>query len=270
MAEESLDSNNCHVDGGGKESTINEIRLHYEVKGSGAQPVICIPGALGTAKMDFGPQLDYFGREGSGFKIVSFDPRGYGASRPAERFDGNFFEIDAKDANALMQSLSLPKFSVLGWSDGGMAALHLASMFPENVRQLVICGSNAYVTKDDIELYEKVRDISNWDAKMQNDLLRVYGQSLQALWSRWIDAVTKILNDEGGDICMGELSKIKCDTLIIHGAKDDLVPSLHAHYLYEHITGSRLEVIEEGNHDLHLVYSDKFNKIVEDFLSNNI
>ena len=65
----------------------------------------------------------------------------------------------------------------------------------------MICGTNAYVTKDDIELYEKVRDISNWDAKMQNDHLRVYGTSFQAWWSRWIDTVTKILN-EGGDICM--------------------------------------------------------------------
>ena len=36
-------------------STVNGMILHYE------------------------PQLDYFGREGSGFKIVSFDPRGYGA-----------------------------------------------------------------------------------------------------------------------------------------------------------------------------------------------
>ena len=64
-------------------------------------------------------------------------------------------------------------------------------------------------------------------------------------------------------------SKIKCDTLIIRGAKDDLVTCLHAYYLYEHITGSWLEVIEEGNHDLHLVYSDKFNKSVKDFLSND-
>ena len=269
IAEEPLDrsSHSYHVNGISTKSifSINGAKLHYEVRGSGMHPVICIPGALGTAKTDFGPQLDYFGRKGSGFKIVSFDPRGYGASRPAERFDANFFETDAKDANALMQSLSLPKFSVLGWSDGGVAALYLASMFPENVKRLVIWGANAYVTKDDIELYEKIRDISNWGTKMQIELLRVYGPSLQALWSRWIDTVTKILN-EGGDICMGKLGKIKCQTLILHGAKDPLVPSFHAHYLHEHLTDSQLEVLEEGKHNLHLRYSKEFNKMVEDFL----
>ena len=34
-------------------------------------------------------------------------------SRPAERFDVKAFVADAEDANALMQSLSLPTFSVL-------------------------------------------------------------------------------------------------------------------------------------------------------------
>lgn len=259
-------SNSSHVSGMGQ-TTVNGVRLHYEVRGSGMHPIICIPGALGTATTDFRPQLDYFGRDGSGFKIVSFDPRGYGASRPADRFDTDFFVADAKDANTLMQSLTLPKFSVLGWSDGGVAALHLAAMFPGNIRRLVIWGTNAYITQDDIALYEKTRDILTWSPKMRDPLFNIYGPSLQGLWSGWIDAVSKMFARNGGDICMGELCKIKCPTFILHGAKDPLVPSFHPCYLHEHVTGSRLEVMDEGKHNIHLRYSEEFNKMVEEFLN---
>ena len=78
-----------HVRHTAGKATITGVQLYYEIRGDGSHPIICIPGAIGTAKMSFEQQLDYFGRQGSGFTVVSFDPRGYGASRPAERFGKN-------------------------------------------------------------------------------------------------------------------------------------------------------------------------------------
>ena len=62
------------------------------------------------------------------------------------------------------------KFSVLGWSDGGISALILAGARPELLKKLVIWGSNSYVTKDDVELMNKVRDLSKWSARMREPL----------------------------------------------------------------------------------------------------
>ena len=62
---------------------VNGVELHYESRGSGSQVVLCIPGALGTARSDFPPQMDYFGSR-ENFRIVAFDPCGYGNSRPPE------------------------------------------------------------------------------------------------------------------------------------------------------------------------------------------
>ena len=59
----------------------------------------------------------------------------------------HFLKIDALDGHALMQALSFKKFSVLGWSDGGVSAIILAALFPESVQKLVIWGSNAYHMK---------------------------------------------------------------------------------------------------------------------------
>ena len=247
---------------------VNGVHLHYEVRGTGSHALICIPGALGTALTDFRPQLEYFGREGSNFKVVSFDPRGYGASRPAKRFEenSNYFLSDANDAYSLMQALSLSEYSVLGWSDGGIAALILAAKFPKSVRNLVVWGANAFITKEDTELFEKTRDIATWNPKMREPMLKIYGESLQELWSECINSCTAFLARNDGDICKKDLSKIVCRTLIIHGAKDPLVPHFHPKFLQDHVIGSQLEIMEEGKHNLHLRYHQEFNSMVENFL----
>ena len=70
------------------------------------------------------------------FTIVGMDPLGYGVSRPPERNfpvepDRHFLKIDALDEYTLMKSLCFEKFSVLGWSDGGVSATILAALYPE-------------------------------------------------------------------------------------------------------------------------------------------
>merc|ERR1712137_150821 len=90
--------------------------LHYTVAGESDAVVLCIPGALGTARTDFGPQLDGLS---DSYTVVSFDPRGYGRSQPPVRtFSPNFYEEDATDAAELMEKLKINRYSVLGWSDG--------------------------------------------------------------------------------------------------------------------------------------------------------
>ena len=250
---------------------VNGAELHYEMRGNGPHPIVCIPGALGTIDSDFRPQMEYFGRDESGFTIIAFDPRGYGQSRPAKRFEKgtNFFLTDAKDAHTLMQTLSFPKYSVIGWSDGGIASLVLASEYPDAVRNLVALGANAYVSKEDVDLYEKLRDISTWSDRMKEPLIKVYGDSLQELWSTWMDSINAFQTQNDGDICTKELSKIICPTLVVQGAKDPLVPTFHATHLRDRIKGSRLEVFEEGKHNLHLRFHQEFNKMVEEFLRSN-
>ena len=250
---------------------VRNEQLHYHLRGNGSHTILCIPGALGTALTDFLPQLEHFGRQESGFTIVGVDPLGYGASRPPEREflvkPDHFLKRDALDGHALMQALSFRKFSVLGWSDGGVSAIILAALFPESVKKLVIWGSNAYVTKDDIVLFEKTRDVSNWSQRMRQTMEDIYGDSFQSLWCRWIDAMKEIYRTrQDGDLCLQEVKRVQCPTLIVHGAKDAMCPQFHAEYLKENIDGSEMIVMMEGKHNLHLRYSQEFNKVIEEFL----
>lgn len=247
--------------------------VFYDQRGSGSHPILCIPGALGTADGDFLPQLEYFGKEGGPYTIVGYDPMGYGASRPPERnFSMKseiFFERDASDGHSLMQKLSFPKFSLLGWSDGGIAALILAARFPQAVQKLVIWGANSYITDKDIALFENTRNVTSWSDRMRKPMEVMYGKTnFQNLWGDWVDSMRDIQKaTSDGDLCKKGLSKIQCPTLIVHGAKDAMVPSFHPEYINDHVPDSRLVVMPDGKHNLHWKYAKEFNKLVDNFLS---
>ena len=42
-----------------------------------------------------------------------------------------------------------------------------------------------------------------------------------------------------GDICRGELARITCPTMVVHGQKDPLVGQFHAEYINNNIKNSR-------------------------------
>lgn len=104
-----------------------------------------------------------------------------------------------------LQKGGYKKYSMLGWSDGGITALILAARFPERIQKLIVWGANSYVTDEEIEMYEKVRNIDNWSEKMRTPFLQLYGEDyFRRLWNNWIDAIT-VYHKKGGenliDIC---------------------------------------------------------------------
>ncbi|XP_045905881.1 valacyclovir hydrolase [Micropterus dolomieu] len=247
---------------------VNGVDLYYEQTGRGKHAVLLIPGALGSTRTDFGPQLKSLNKER--FTVVGWDPRGYGQSRPPDRdFPPEFFERDAKDAVDLMKALGFSKFSLLGWSDGGITALIAAAKNPDLIGKMVVWGSNAFISQHDLELYDAVRDVSKWSARMRQPMEEVYGAEVFAkTWEAWVDGVAHFAKRPEGSICMELLPHISCPTLIIHGEKDPMVPSFHPQCLLKHIKGSRLHLMPEGKHNLHLRYAAEFNKLVEDFLDD--
>ncbi|CAI9541060.1 unnamed protein product [Staurois parvus] len=131
---------------------VNGVNLHYQRTGGGDHAVLLLPGVLGSSLTDFGPQLKQLNK--NAFTLIAWDPRGYGLSIPPHRdYPMDFFERDAKDAVDLMQALQFKKFSLLGWSDGGITALIAAGTYPSLINKLVIWGANAYVTEEDLQIY---------------------------------------------------------------------------------------------------------------------
>ncbi|XP_043498312.1 valacyclovir hydrolase [Polistes fuscatus] len=245
---------------------VNGFDINYVKAGVGDHSVLLLPGALGTAWTDFKPQLENLDK--NKLTIVAWDPPGYGKSRPPDRkFSDDFFQRDADYAFNLMKNLGYKKFSLIGWSDGGITSLILAAKNPDNVRKMVVFGANSYIIPEELKIYESIRNIDTWSDKMKKPLIEIYGEEyFRNTWSSWIDTMKRIYEKNKGDICKNDLPKIKCPTLIIHGAKDIIVKPEHPDYLKHHILNSKVTIFEKGAHNLHLRYHEEFNALTTKFL----
>jgi pimeloyl-ACP methyl ester carboxylesterase len=88
---------------------------------------------------------------------------------------------------------------------------------------LAVWGGNAYITAQDVQLWEDVRDISNWSERMRSTLGAVYGDELQPMNDRFTDGMGAIMSDKDGDVCLGALHQIACPTLVLAGEHDAMV-----------------------------------------------
>ena len=250
---------------------INGVNLSYVKGGEGDHVILCLNGALGTATGLAGlpKQIEFFSSKKQ-FTVVGFDARGYGESRPPTRgfqiSPVHYLKQDALDGHQLMQKLGFSQFSVLGWCDGGASGMFIAALFPQSVRKLAIWGTKAFFEKKDIELLERIRDISNWDyPKMRDDAIALYGAELPPIWSAMFDSSVQVYKN-GGDVCKAELKKIQCPTLILHGDQDALIPLYQPVYLQQNITGARLHRYPDGKHAIHYSHAEHLNNLVMQFL----
>ena len=240
--------------------------MHVERAGEG-EPLLLIPGALGTGAGDFQHQIGWFAERG--FEVIAPDPRGYGGSRPPERdFPLDFYDRDAADMFALMSALGHQQFSVMGWSDGANIAVLMAAKKPQTVTKLVVFGGQSFLTSEEIEAFNAIRKISDWSPRAAQAMRAIYGDDLGGLWDRYVDGQVALFQ-AGGNLYRDRLIEVRCPTFVLHGARDPLVPAFHAQAIHDGIAGSRLHIYPEGRHNIHNKYADDFNPLVHGFLTGN-
>jgi valacyclovir hydrolase len=246
------------------QAALDGVSLHFERAGQGA-PLLLIPGALGTGAGDFSAQIEWFAARR--FEVIAPDPRGYGKSRPPRReYPRDFYHRDAADMFALMTALGHDRFAIIGWSDGGNIAAIMAATHPERVSKLVVFGGQSFLTAEEIAAFNDIRKISAWSPRAAEAMRAVYGDELDELWDRYVAGQEALFN-AGGDLYAGLLAQIKSPTLVLHGAKDPLIPGLHPEAIHRGIAGSQLHIFPEGKHNIHQRFAGDFNALAFAFLT---
>jgi pimeloyl-ACP methyl ester carboxylesterase len=261
------------------------VDLCYETFGDPEAPAMLLTMGLATQMLgwheDFCAEL-----ADRGFHVIRFDNRDCGRS---QRMDGTVpsivqllrrdrraasytLEDMAGDGVGLLDHLGIEAAHVMGASMGGMIAQTMAARYPDRVLSLVSMMSNTgafWSGQPSPRLYhvllkppprdrEAYKEHAVWVfskigspgfERDNDDLRRIAGMSYDrginpAGSSRQLAAI----------IASGDrtplLRQITAPTLVIHGAKDKLVPTSGGRATAKAIPGARLLVIEGMAHDI--------------------
>lgn len=175
--------------------------------------------------------------------------------------------------NKLVTSYQLP-VTILGHSFGGQVATVFASKYPEMIVKLILVAPAVFRPKKSLK-----RLIFTLGAKFGKLIFKIPWIEKGSVWAEEIyhkaigahdyhdtsgikrEIFKKIIRQDRGE----EAGKIIVPTLIVWGTLDTYLPISDAHKLNKIIQNSKLEIIKNGKHGLHLQMPEKFYKIIYDF-----
>jgi 3-oxoadipate enol-lactonase len=242
----------------------NGTNINYEIVGQG-DPLLLIMG-FGMPGAAWAPMLPYL----SGFQGIYFDNRGTGLS---DKPEGAYSIAEmADDASNLIRRLGLERVRVYGISMGGMIAQELALRHPEQVGMMVLgCttpGGTEGVRGSDEVLQSLVMGSKlmalDPDAGIELVLPLLYPPEFIAAhpelrhFMRLGMTLAPPTPPETADkLAAGlmefdtcdRLHEIECPVMIVHGAKDIIVPPSNATLFKERIRDAELFMIPEAGHN---------------------
>jgi proline iminopeptidase len=285
-----------HLSPGEYEAVLNNVRIHYTVRGSG--PVLIAhsggPGMDARFWDDFAGIDDFV-------TIVMIHPRGSGLSGPAA---GNAYLLPdyAADVEALRIHLGLGKPILMGWSHGGMVVQQFAFTHPGSLSKLILFDTSAYFGEFLSDIEAAVQEFRNepwfensfaalkaeWDGKYETDedMSRLWGEEMkfyfkkfdaraEAYHGRTKDlpvrmAPLNVFNDrEAGTMDLRpQLSKIIVPTLVIVGRHDFITNVAMAEEMVKHIPNAHLEIFEDSGHFALVEEPEKFYRVIKEFVEN--
>jgi pimeloyl-ACP methyl ester carboxylesterase len=233
----------------GKFASIRGFQMYYEIYGKG-EPLLFIHGNNGSIQ-DFKYQIPFFSKR---YRVIIADNRSHGKSIDTQ--DSLSYEQMADDFAALLDHLKLDSVQVVGWSDGGINGLLLASRHPKKVRKLAVTGANLTP--------EPMKGVDPWVYKNELHVVDSLSQLPQTTENKRLLKLHRMMLHQP-NISHAVLNKIQCPTLVIGGDHDVIMPR-HTLEIAEAIPRSYLWILPNSGHSTPIAFKYLFNSTVLDFL----
>jgi pimeloyl-ACP methyl ester carboxylesterase len=260
--------------------------LHYIEEGRG-EPVLLLHGVNSGAE----GWAETVRRLAPHFRVVAPDLPGWGDTPPPPGFGYQMGDL-TRFLLAAMDALDLPRATVVGWSFGGCAALHLAADAPERVdrlalvapggldpsvhwsyRALALPGVGEWMLRPTrANILAGLKAITHDVAAIPGEFVEYQTRVAQNPWFRqttlrWVRRC-RVFWEGAKRICAGgRLEAIRCPTLVLWGEEDGLVPARQASIACR-IPGARLHMLPESGHIPHLEQPDLFHSLLLEFLAS--
>lgn len=217
-----------------------------------AEPVILLHALACTGLLTFYPALPLLSRR---HRVVLFDQRWHGRG-----IRSNTFSLTdcAEDVLAVADALGLERFTVAGYSMGGLVGQVLARAAPDRVRGLVLCATAATFRRN--RRHHAVLDAYGRTARVWHQRARLAalrGDSAEQLADhRWLyaqfrstgsAAILAAIDVIGRFDSRPWLSEITVPTSVVVTAKDRAIPAEHQRLLARSIPNATSYEIAAGH-----------------------
>jgi 3-oxoadipate enol-lactonase len=238
---------------------VNGISINYRLEGEGAETVVLVNG-LADDLESWGYQTPALVE--AGFRVLTFDNRGVGESdKPAGPYTTKLF---AQDTKALVDSLGISDFHLLGVSMGGMIVQEYALAYPGDLRSLIPACTYAapgpFCTRM-FALWEEMAPVMGLRSVMQDVTLWAFTQEFfetrqdelaefeeaMATLQMPIDAYLAQLSSIQTHDTTARLGELSLPTTVIAGEEDILIPVDLTRRLQQGIAGSEWLTVPGGH-----------------------
>ncbi len=241
-------------------------KLHVDDGGSGGVPVVFIHSYAGDST-HWTEQLKHLRKTR---RAIALDLRGHGQSQPPANGDYSIGALEA-DVTAVVDTLKLDRFVLVGHSMGGPTAIAYAAENPSKVAGLVLVASAAKtppeMAKEVIDNLEKDYDTvyEGYAAKLlkgaQPEVARKVHKEMLAVDQKTAMTIIKVLFAH--DPLPG-LRQYTGPKLAIISSEGDTPMDLHNQADLPHVT------IEDTGHWPQMDKPDEFNRVLEEFLKQHV
>jgi len=247
----------------GKYVSIFNKKIYYEEYGTGT-PLILLEGGMKSIK-DFSLCIPELSKH---FRVIAPDDPGQGMS---EMLDTMTYDLLADYVSKLIDLLKLDSAYVIGWSDGGIAALILSVKRPDKIKKVLVSGAN----------YTKNAYVSSDSTKKNTLQLLAPDYQLPPEDQKWADGYfvankshwRKILNDrivmwyQDSLFSRKLFSEMNIPVMIVSGDRD-IIKLEHSMEMYRLIKKGQLCILPNTTHNVFNERPDLINKIAIRFFSN--
>jgi len=239
--------------------------LYINDGGSGENiPVLFVHSFAGSSR-DWENQLEYFRKTR---RAIAFDLRGHGRSEAPANNDYNVQSL-AGDVAAVVDSLGLDRFVLVGHSIGGSAAIAYAGKHPDKVAGLLVTGTPGKTPAEQAKPIIASLESDKYDTVMEQYMKKLLTDAKPETDKLEREGAKKIPKEASLSLIkaafnydpLPDLHKYPGPELIVSKSSEEQPNSLHSAF-----PTIPYRTVEGTSHWVHLDKPDEFNKILKEFL----
>ena len=251
-----------------RQAIVGTMRFHYLDWGGTGYPILFLHGGgLNAHTWDVVALMLH-----DGYRCIALDQRGHGDSEWSPSIDYGV-ETQVRDVEGFIDLLQLKKPVVIGQSMGGLNAMGYAARHSDSIAGLVIVDVGPEINQDGAERIRSFSSTPELDSLeefleravkfnphrdpevLRRSLFYNLGQLPSGKWILKHDqrrgSEDAARNEAQRERLAKEIAKISCPTLIVRGARSDILSDEGAEKFARSLPRARWVRVEDAGHNVH-------------------